>query len=117
MFSYKINWATESLKEIHEDNSYGYVDDLFNLKTSLNSTNFLIFQNSSVESERQSLEPLKKKHYPNIKLVFIIFQKGNTFSFFLKLIFAKFEKNNQYYKNNYLWLRLVEIRCFLNNPK
>jgi hypothetical protein len=32
MYPYKINWATESLKEIHEDNSYGYVDDLIEIK-------------------------------------------------------------------------------------
>jgi len=32
MYPYKINWATESLKEIHEDNSYGYVNDLFEIK-------------------------------------------------------------------------------------
>ena len=33
MYPYKINWATESLKEIHEDNSYGYADDLIEIKT------------------------------------------------------------------------------------
>lgn len=32
MYPYKINWATESLKEIHEDDSYGYTDDLFGIK-------------------------------------------------------------------------------------
>lgn len=32
MYPYKINWATESLKEIHENNSYGYVDDLIKIK-------------------------------------------------------------------------------------
>ena len=32
MYPYKINWATESLKEIHEDNSYGYADDLMEIK-------------------------------------------------------------------------------------
>ena len=32
MYPYKINWTTESLKEIHEDNSYGYVNDLFEIK-------------------------------------------------------------------------------------
>jgi hypothetical protein len=32
MYPYKINWATESLKEIHEDNSYGYANDLIEIK-------------------------------------------------------------------------------------
>jgi len=32
MYPYKINWATESLKEIHEYNSYGYVNNLFEIK-------------------------------------------------------------------------------------
>ena len=32
MYPYKINWTTESLKEIHEDNSYGYVNDLLGIK-------------------------------------------------------------------------------------
>ena len=32
MYPYKINWTTESLEEIHEDNSYGYVNDLLEIK-------------------------------------------------------------------------------------
>lgn len=32
MYPYKISWATESLKEIHYDDSYGYVNDLFEIK-------------------------------------------------------------------------------------
>lgn len=32
MYPYKINWMTENLKEIHEDDSYGYVDDLIGIK-------------------------------------------------------------------------------------
>jgi hypothetical protein len=32
MYPYKIIWANEKLKEIHEDNSYGYVDDLLEIK-------------------------------------------------------------------------------------
>ncbi len=32
MYPYKINWLTESLREAHEDDSYGYVDDLFGIK-------------------------------------------------------------------------------------
>ena len=32
MYPYKINWATESLKELHEDNSYGYANDLLEIK-------------------------------------------------------------------------------------
>lgn len=32
MYPYKIKLATEGLKEIHEDNSYGYVNDLFEIK-------------------------------------------------------------------------------------
>ena len=32
MYPYKINWATERLKELHEDNSYGYADDLSGIK-------------------------------------------------------------------------------------
>ena len=32
MYPYKINWATESLKEKHEDKSYGYADDLLGIK-------------------------------------------------------------------------------------
>ena len=32
MYPYKINWATESLKEKHEDKSYGYADDLLEIK-------------------------------------------------------------------------------------
>lgn len=29
MYPYKIEWANEGLREVHEDNSYGYVNDLF----------------------------------------------------------------------------------------
>ena len=32
MYPYKINWTTEKLKEIHEDDSYGYVDNLSEFK-------------------------------------------------------------------------------------
>ena len=32
MYPYKINWSTESLKELYEDESYGYVDNLFEIK-------------------------------------------------------------------------------------
>ena len=32
MYPYKINWATESLKELHKDNSYGYANDLLEIK-------------------------------------------------------------------------------------
>lgn len=32
MYPYKINWATEKLKELHEYNSYGYTDDLLEIK-------------------------------------------------------------------------------------
>jgi hypothetical protein len=32
MYPYKINWATESLRELHEDNSYGYADNLSDIK-------------------------------------------------------------------------------------
>ena len=32
MYPFKITWATESLKEFHEDDSYGYADDLFGIK-------------------------------------------------------------------------------------
>ena len=31
MFPYKINWTTESLKEMFEDVSYGYVNDLYDI--------------------------------------------------------------------------------------
>ena len=32
MYPYKINWTTEELKEIHEDDSYGCVDNLLEIK-------------------------------------------------------------------------------------
>jgi hypothetical protein len=32
MYPYKIHWATESLKEMHKDNSYGYVNNLLEIK-------------------------------------------------------------------------------------
>ena len=32
MYPYKINWTTESQKEIHEDNSYGCTDGLLGIK-------------------------------------------------------------------------------------
>ena len=32
MYPYKIIWDTEDLKEIHEDESYGYVEDLSGIK-------------------------------------------------------------------------------------
>ena len=35
MYPYKINWATESLKELHEDNSYGYANDLLEIKKNI----------------------------------------------------------------------------------
>jgi hypothetical protein len=36
MYPYKINWTTENLKEIHEDNSYGCANDLLEIKNILN---------------------------------------------------------------------------------
>lgn len=32
MYPYKINWTTESLNEIHKNNSYGYVNHLFEIQ-------------------------------------------------------------------------------------
>lgn len=32
MYPYKINWSSEKLKEIHEDDSYGYADNLLGIK-------------------------------------------------------------------------------------
>lgn len=33
MYPYKIIWATENLVEIHENESYGYVEDITELQT------------------------------------------------------------------------------------
>jgi len=32
MYPYKISWATRRLKELHQDKSYGYADNLLEIK-------------------------------------------------------------------------------------
>ena len=62
MYPYKINWATESLKENHEDESYGYADDLLGIKREI-----YIYIDKYIYEYKKKLE-YEVKDYGNVTL-------------------------------------------------